>query len=140
MTGDTRENVNKKCITGLIIMVLGIFIFLAGVWLFTRTCGTTLLFTSSGIGKISQYYWIVVCIAVIVMLVGFLIIKKYPMKKKEEQSLPTTDIEATQTPEEKERTVSEKTEIDKTDIKKCLACGKEVKSGTLFCIYCGEKL
>lgn len=140
MIGDTKENVKNKGITGLIIMALGILIFLVGVWLFTRTCGTALLYTNSVIGKISQYYWIVICIAVIVTLVGFLFVKKYPMKKKEEQSLPVTDIEVAQTQEEKESAVSEKTEIDTTDIKRCPACGKELKSETLFCIYCGEKL
>ncbi|MBP3542921.1 MAG: zinc ribbon domain-containing protein [Lachnospiraceae bacterium] len=139
MIGDTKENAKNKGITGLLIMALGILIFLAGAWLFTRTCGTALLYTNSGIGKISQYYWIVICIAVIVTLVGFLFVKKYPMKK-EEQPLQVTDIEVAQTREEKESPVSEKTEIDTTGIKRCPACGKELKSETLFCIYCGEKL
>lgn len=138
MTGDVRKNVNEKYVTGLIIMALGIFLFLAGVWLFSRTWGTNLLFTSSIIGRVSKYYWIVMCASAAMVLVGFWVIKKYPLKKNDEQQIPAAVTEmAPIQEEEKKSNVSEKPEME---IKKCPACGKEIKNGTLFCIYCGEKL
>lgn len=138
MTEDARKNVNGKYLCGIIIVLLGMVLFLTGIWLFTRTWGTELLFTNSIVGSFSKYYWIVVCASAVMVLVGVLIIKKYPVKKNDEQQIQAVDTEvAPIQKEEKESDVSEKSEVE---IKKCPACGKEIKSGTLFCIYCGEKL
>lgn len=71
---------------GFLEILAGVLILCLGLWLWSRTWGTMLLFTNADTGRLARYYWIVLIIAVVILSVGFLTMRKVRVEKKTEDS------------------------------------------------------
>lgn len=88
---------------GFLEILVGVLILCVGLWLWSRTWGTMLLFTNATIGRLARYYWIVLIIAVILLIVGLLTMRKVRIEKKPEVIKEEGKIE-----DKKERKIEDK--------------------------------
>ena len=69
---------------GILELVAGVAVLGLGIWLFSKTWGTALLFTDAFIGRMARYYWIVLVAAAVLLAVGVLTMRKRKIPKKQE--------------------------------------------------------
>lgn len=116
---------NGRRIAGAVVCLAGAALFCLAGWMYVKTRGTGLLFMDSFTGSLLRYYWAVTAAAAAVTAVGAVLVRK----KKE----PAAAEEAA----EKEETAAVK-ETAGSGV--CSRCGKILKPGAAFCIYCGWKI
>lgn len=118
----------------VLVLTCGAALLLLALWFCSKTWGTNLLFISASLGKISRYYWIFFILAVIVLAVGGLMLRK--------RRIPKVQVIASK-PQETEVKVQTNVSCARETVQQeadiCPACGKERKQGKAFCIYCGYK-
>lgn len=146
---------NKKFISGLIALVIGLALGGTGFYLSAQYLGTGLLYANSFFGK---YYFAIgpalFVIGVIVTLIGyfkacknFVMPEKKPKEKKAKKekapkASPAPVAASVAAPAKSEETVVAKNgPLDATQISYtfCGKCGKRNNSGAKFCAGCGEK-
>lgn len=67
---------------GFLEILAGVLFLCLGLWLWSRTWGTILLFTNAATGRMARFYWIILIIAVVILIVGFLTMRKVRIEKK----------------------------------------------------------
>ncbi len=123
----------KKREIGFAEFICGFLLLLVGIWLWSHTLGTRLLFTDVWIGRISRYYWGVCITAIVVLVLGFWKIKRYPKVDKAKGVEEKTDVHQELKGEERFTKANEKQIC-------CSQCGKLNDAETKFCIFCGNKM
>lgn len=141
---------NKKFISGVISLVIGLALGVAGFYLAAQYLGAGLLYANSFFGR---YYFAIgpalFVIGVIVTLIGyfkacknFVMPEKKPKAKKEKliKTEPAAPVAAPAKAEE-ETVIAKNGPLDATQISYtfCGKCGKRNKTGAKFCSGCGEK-
>ena len=100
-----KANIINK-VKGILIILVGVLLAAAGVWLYSKIWGINLLFTDATLGKIARFYWIFLIVAVIMVALGIRKFRKRipvePEQASEEQASQAEPQEKTQvdTPEE----------------------------------------
>ncbi len=133
MASEEKKDKKNRRKTGYWLLAAGIVILAAGVYLFTRTLGTNLLFTPVWIGYISRFYLIFLAVGILLFWPGCRILKKYPREKKKKEK---KRLKYSQDDSHTDRSVGG----TKDDIKFCSGCGNQLKPGNLFCEKCGKKV
>ena len=151
---------NKKFISGLITLLIGLALGATGYYLAAQYLGTGLLYANASFGK---YYFIIgpalFIIGVIVTIIGyakacknFVMPEKKPKVKKEKAPkaafAPTAPVAtqaatpAPQMPKTEETVISKNGPLDATQVSYtfCGKCGKRNRTGAKFCAGCGEKI
>ena len=80
-----KANIINK-IKGILIILIGLLLAAAGVWLYSKIWGTNLLFTDSSLGKVAKFYWIFLIAAVIVVVLGVCKFKKRVAAEPEQEA------------------------------------------------------
>ena len=152
-------------IKGILIILVGVLLAAAGVWLYSKIWGINLLFTDSWLGKIARFYWIFLIAAVVVVAIGVRKFKKRITveaepetgaeagKPKDEETVQEAVADASEKkegqtdqmqPQETEPQAEEKAPKKSLMRKKtgstCPNCNKPIGKGNKFCTSCGHKL
>lgn len=157
---------NGIFLTGLAVTVLGIAALWSGVWLFGKTRGVRLLFTSVLIGRAAKYYWIALIIGAILLCVGIVLLRRTlrmwlagaaarkearqaaKEKKKAGRAQPMAESDRKMAESEREKTkmappvsaAAKSTPAAEPAARYCPECGRPVTPGTKFCGGCGRRL
>ena len=153
-----KANIINK-IKGILIILIGLLLAVAGVWLYSKIWGTNLLFTDSSLGKVARFYWIFLIAAVIVVVLGVCKFKKRVAAEPEQEAGDQTGtqditqpaeetepaVKADQAKEEAEPAAKEEKTSKKSFLRKktgstCPNCGKPISKGNKFCTSCGHKI
>lgn len=160
------KNKKKGRGAGFVLILVGILLFIAGSYLFTRTWGINLLFTGVFLGRMSRYYWLFLLLGVICGGIGALLIKLNPAPKAEEGAkapaqqpaapLPVVPQvpkpEKTAAPEslkeaavgaaepEPSNTEAPPVQPEEPKGRFCPSCGSPAAEGAKFCGKCGCRL
>ena len=152
---EKRVKIKGNRRTGIVLFAAGLLLVAFGLYLFSRTWGLNLLFTSVWIGRLSRLYWIVILAGAAAALLGAVILKKGKDAGKGGQDVtlleePVSEPEKTEPERQKmaapEPMVSEqaKPEPEKTEPVEeerfCPVCGNRLSARSRFCGKCGTKV
>lgn len=104
-------------IKGILIILVGVLLAAAGVWLYSKIWGINLLFTDSWLGKFARFYWIFLIAAVVVVAIG---VRKFK-KRITVEAEPETGAEAGKPKDEEtvQEAVADASEKKKGRLTKC---------------------
>ncbi len=146
------EKNNTVRAMGILFVLFGLAMVLYGIFMFTQTWGTHLLFVSSSAGRFYGNYPIFLIIGAVMASVAVIVVVKHPRQKvvrtkTETPAAPVTEeqTKAPVAPTAEEQTkvpaapvTEEQTEVPKAPV--CPACGSPVGAEDKFCLQCGQKL
>ncbi len=161
--GAVRTKGNRR--TGIILLAAGLLLAAFGLYLFSRTWGLNLLFTSVWIGRLSRFYGIVLLAGAGAVLLGVLSLKKGRAAQPEAAAAEPAQwepAEAEAAAQESEEPVGaepmepqepapamadrekaeEKQPLPNTDAGErfCPVCGNRLSARSRFCGKCGTKV
>ena len=161
--GAVRTKGNRR--TGIILLAAGLLLAAFGLYLFSRTWGLNLLFTSVWIGRLSRFYGIVLLAGAGAVLLGVLSLKKRRAAQPEAAAAEPAQwepAEAEAAAQESEEPVGaepmepqepapamadrekaeEKQPLPNTDAGErfCPVCGNRLSARSRFCGKCGTKV
>lgn len=158
-----KENIINK-LKGILIILIGLLLAAAGVWLYSKIWGTNLLFTDSSLGKVARFYWIFLIASVVVAALGICKFKKritvetepeagaQAVEQKIEETVQEAVVNVSVKKEGQTASAQPKTEpqAEEKALKKsfmgkktgntCPNCNKPIGKGNRFCTSCGHKL
>lgn len=90
-----EEQKKSKRWLGYLEIVLAIVFAVAAIAMFSQTWGTKLLYIDATLGRICRFYWIPFIVAVVVLVVGIITLKKYSKQTKTQAGVESASVQET---------------------------------------------